>query len=44
MRKRIALSVLAVAIGTAVALAGNGTAANASASPLSSALSESSCC
>jgi len=44
MRKRIALSVLAVAIGTAVALAGNVTAANASTSPLSSALSDLHCC
>lgn len=44
MRKRIALSVLAVAISTAVALAGNVTAANASSSPLSSAYTDLGCC
>ncbi len=44
MRMRIALSILAVAIGTAVALGGNVTAASATTSSLSSAATDLGCC
>ncbi len=44
MRMRIALSILAVAIGAAVALGGNVTAAGAATSSLSSAATDIGCC
>lgn len=44
MRMRIALSILAVAVGAATVLGGHVTAANATASSLSSATAEIGCC
>lgn len=44
MRMRIALSILAVAVGTAIALGGNVTAASATTSSLSSMTGDAGCC